>query len=77
MPGLLGGIGRLLSYRMTVGELIGLGCILGVPYLIVGLIWTLTHATRLHEMHGLDLAVSFLGSIVAWPVLAIANVCMQ
>ncbi|WP_409434768.1 hypothetical protein [Mycobacterium sp. SMC-14] len=77
MPGLLDGLGRLLSYRMTVGELIGLGFILGAPYLIVGLIWSLTHTTRLHEMHGLDLAVSFLGSIVAWPVLAIANVCMQ
>jgi hypothetical protein len=27
-------------------------------------------------MHGVDLVVSFLGSIVSWPVLLFANVCM-
>lgn len=77
MPGVLDGISRLLSYRMAVGELIGLGLILGTPYLTIGLIWSLTHTAQLHDMHGLDLAVSFLGSIVAWPVLVLANVCMQ
>ncbi|MGB3334489.1 hypothetical protein NM962_01755 [Mycobacterium sp. SVM_VP21] len=71
------GIGRLLSYRMSVGELIGLGLILGTPYLIIGLIWSLTHTAHLHDMQGADLVVSFLGSIVSWPVLLVANVCMQ
>nr|WP_205868822.1 hypothetical protein [Mycolicibacter senuensis] len=71
------GIGRLLSYRMSVGELIGLGLIVGTPYLIVGLIWSLTHTAHLHEMQGVDLAVSFLGSIVSWPVLLFSDVCMQ
>ncbi|MDD7813575.1 hypothetical protein PP713_13470 [Mycobacterium sp. CSUR Q5927] len=70
-------IGRLLSYRMSVGELIGLGLILGTPYLIVGLIWSLTHTAHLHEMQGVDLVVPFLGSIVSWPVLLVADVCMQ
>jgi len=77
MPGIVDGIGRLLSYRMSVGELIGLGLILGTPYLIIGLIWSLTHTAHLHDMQGLDLVVSFLGSIVSWPVLLVANVCMQ
>jgi len=27
-------------------------------------------------MHGADFVVSFLGSIVSWPVLLFANVCM-
>ncbi|KLO29429.1 membrane protein [Mycolicibacter heraklionensis] len=71
------GIGRLLSYRMSVGELIGLGLILGTPYLIIGLIWSLTHTAHLHDLQGLDLVVSFLGSIVSWPVLLVSNVCMQ
>ncbi|GFG68713.1 hypothetical protein AWC24_16200 [Mycolicibacter senuensis] len=71
------GIGRLLSYRMSVAELIGLGLIVGTPYLIVGLIWSLTHTAHLHEMQGIDLVVSFLGSIVSWPVLLFSNVCMQ
>ncbi|WP_448482929.1 hypothetical protein [Mycolicibacter sinensis] len=77
MPGIVDGIGRLLSYRMSVGELIGLGLIVGTPYLIVGLIWSLTHTAHLHEMQGVDLVVSFLGSIVSWPVLLFSNVCMQ
>lgn len=77
MPGIVDNIGRLLSYRMSVGELIGLGLILGTPYLIIGLIWSLTHTAHLHEMQGVDLVVSFLGSIVSWPVLLFADVCMQ
>ncbi|WP_373693030.1 hypothetical protein [[Mycobacterium] holstebronense] len=77
MPGIVDGIGRLLSYRMSVGELIGLGLILGTPYLIIGLVWSLTHTAHLHDMQGLDLVVSFLGSIVSWPVLLVSNVCMQ
>lgn len=77
MPGIIDNVGRLLSYRMSVGELIGLGLILGTPYLIVGLIWSLTHTAHLHQMQGVDLVVSFLGSIVSWPVLLFSNVCMQ
>lgn len=77
MPGIVDGIGRVLSYRMSVGELIGLGLIVGTPYLIIGLIWSLTHTAHLHDMQGLDLVVSFLGSIVSWPVLLVSNVCMQ
>lgn len=77
MPGFVDAVGRLLSYRMSVAELIGLGLMLGTPYLIIGLIWSLTHTAHLHQMQGLDLVVSFLGSIVSWPVLLVANVCMQ
>ena len=77
MLALLEKIGRLLAYRMSIAELIGLGLILGTPYLIVGLIWSLTHTAHLHEMGGIDLIVSFLGSIVSWPVLLFSNVCMQ
>jgi hypothetical protein len=28
------------------------------------------------NMAGVDLAVSYLGSIVSWPVLLVADVCM-
>ncbi|BBY54678.1 hypothetical protein H7J07_17340 [Mycobacterium koreense] len=77
MLGLLERLGKLLSYRMSIGELIGLGLILGTPYLIIGLIWSLTHTAHLQQMQGVDLVVSFLGSIVSWPVLLFSNVCMQ
>ena len=67
---------RLLSYQMTVAEWIALGVLLGIPYFIVGLIWSSTHTNHLRGMQGADLVVSFLGSIVSWPVLLFANVCM-
>ena len=56
--------------------LFGLGLILAAPYLVIGTVWSFTHTDHLRNMHGLDLVVSFLGSIVSWPVLLFANVCM-
>jgi NADH:ubiquinone oxidoreductase subunit 4 (subunit M) len=67
---------RVLEYRLSVAQLLAIGLILGTPYLLVGTIWSTTHTEHLHQMHGVDLAVSFLGSIVSWPVLIFANVCM-
>jgi hypothetical protein len=67
---------QLLSYEFTVAELIGLAIILATPYLVIGVIWSSTHTDHLQKMHGADLVVSFLGSIVSWPVLLFSNVCM-
>lgn len=75
MP-MLSRIRSVLEYQLTIAELLGLGILLGTPYLIVGVIWSSTHTQHLHDMHGVDLVVSFLGSIVSWPVLLFANVCM-
>jgi hypothetical protein len=50
--------------------------VVGTPYLLIGTIWSATHTEHLSQMHGADMAVSFLGSIVSWPVLQFANVCM-
>lgn len=59
-----------------LAKLLGIGVILGTPYLIIGLIWSSTHTAHLRQMQGADLVVSFLGSIVSWPVLLFSNVCM-
>jgi hypothetical protein len=66
----------LLQYQFSVGKLITLAAIVGVPYLVVGAIWSFTHADHLEDMQGLDRVVSFLGSIVSWPVLLFSNVYM-
>ncbi|OBJ61723.1 hypothetical protein [Mycobacterium asiaticum] len=66
----------LLDYKMTIAEWLGLAVILGIPYFLVGLVWSSTHTEHLQRLHGADLVVSFLGSIVSWPVLLISNVCM-
>ena len=74
--GVLGALRRLLGIQVTIGELIVIALILGTPYLIVGVIWSSTHTEHLQHMAGADLVVSYLGSIVSWPVLLFADVCM-
>jgi hypothetical protein len=73
---MLGALRKLLSFKVTVGEMITAGLVLGTPYLIVGAIWSSTHTAHLQRMAGLDLVVSYLGSIVSWPVLLFADICM-
>ena len=67
---------QVLSFQLTIAELIGLGLIVGTPYLVVGTIWSTTHTGHLQQMYGADLVVSFLGAIVSWPVLLFSDVCM-
>jgi NADH:ubiquinone oxidoreductase subunit 4 (subunit M) len=67
---------QVLGFQLTIAQLIAIGLILGTPYLLIGTVWSTTHTEHLHQMHGVDLAVSFLGSIVSWPVLLFSNVCM-
>jgi hypothetical protein len=67
---------RVLTYRVSVAALIGIGFLIGFPYLLVGLLWSVNHTEHLHQMHGADLVVSFLGQIVSWPVLLFSDVCM-
>ena len=76
MLSMLGALRRLLGFQVTTGELIAVALILGTPYLIVGVIWSSTHVEHLQHMAGADLVVSYLGSIVSWPVLLVADVCM-
>ncbi|MEV0249065.1 hypothetical protein AB0H76_20850 [Nocardia sp. NPDC050712] len=67
---------RLFSYEMKVSEFLGTLVLLGIPYGLIGLIWSVTHTGHLKGMHGVDVIVSFLGSIVCWPVLIFSNVSM-
>lgn len=66
----------MLSFQVTIGELMVVALVLGTPYLIVGVFWSTTHTEHLQQMSGLDLIVSYLGSIASWPVLLFADVCM-
>ena len=70
------GLRRILGYQMTIAEWIGTALILGIPYLVIGVIWSLTHTDHVSGLAGTDLVVSLLGSIVSWPVLFFSNVCM-
>ncbi|MFZ2526755.1 MAG: hypothetical protein WAX14_03735 [Rhodococcus sp. (in: high G+C Gram-positive bacteria)] len=67
---------RVLSYEMSVAEFVGLVVLVAIPYGAIGVVWTLTHTSHLADMDGVDLVISFLGSVVCWPVLTFSDVCM-
>ena len=66
---------QLMDFELSIAELIGVGLVLGGPYLLIGLVWSSTHAQSLHGMHGVELLVSLVGSIVLWPALLVVDVC--
>ena len=76
IPEVLDALRRLLGFQVTIGELIVAAVVVGTPYLIVSAVWSSTHTEHLQHMRGADLVVSYLGSIVSWPVLLFADVCM-
>ncbi|WP_068162629.1 hypothetical protein [Rhodococcus phenolicus] len=61
---------------MSVAEFAGLVVLVAIPYGLIGVVWTLTHTSHLADMEGVDLVISFLGSVVCWPVLTFSDVCM-
>lgn len=65
---------RVLDIRLSIGELIGIGLVIGAPYLIIGVFWSASHAEHLQETHGGGLVASYIGSIVFWPFLLFSDV---
>ena len=60
---MLGTLRRILSFEMTIAEWIGTAAMLALPYLVVGVLWSLTHTWS-------------LASILFWPALVASTVCL-
>ncbi|KHO25239.1 hypothetical protein [Mycolicibacterium setense] len=69
-------ISRLLDFRLSIRQLVYFAIVVGGPYLVIGMVWALTHSDHIAGLTGLDKLFSLLGEIVAWPVLIIANVSL-
>jgi len=54
---------RILSFEMTIAEWIGTAAMLAVPYLVIGVLWALTHTWS-------------FASILFWPALVASTVCL-
>jgi hypothetical protein len=67
---------KFLGFEMTITEWLGTAVLGAIPYLVIGVIWALTHTQQLSGLTGIGRAVSVLGSIVSWPVLLFSDVCM-
>ncbi|MGW5521535.1 hypothetical protein [Gordonia sp. NPDC003950] len=58
-------INRILDHQMKVSEILGALILIGIPYGIIGVVWTLTHTAHLADIDNpVDKVVSFLGAIV-------------
>ena len=77
IDGVLATLRKFFAFEMTIAEWIGTAILAAIPYLVIGVIWALTHTSHLNGVTGLDRTVSFLGSIVSWPVMLFSDVCMS
>lgn len=66
---------KFLAFEMTIAEWIGTAVLAAIPYLVIGVIWSATHSGNVGGLTAVDRTVSFLGSIVSWPVLLFSDVC--
>ncbi|NYI44732.1 hypothetical protein BJ993_001812 [Nocardioides aromaticivorans] len=66
-----------LEQRSWVRDLIILGVWLALPYLVVGVFWADAHRQHLSKLHGLDATASYVGEVIAWPVLIFADVNLE
>jgi hypothetical protein len=66
---------KLLSSQMTIAEWIGTGFLLGLPHIALGIVWSLANVGRFDGFHGVERALAVVGSVLAWPVLLLPNVC--
>lgn len=67
---------KFLGIELTIAEWLGTAILGAIPYLVIGVIWALTHTQQLSGLTGVDRTVSILGSIVGWPVLLFSDVCL-
>lgn len=70
-------LARLLDMEVSIRQLAAIAIVIGVPYFIVGVVWALTHQDHIASLSGLDALFSFIGEIIAWPPLVIADVTLK
>lgn len=70
-------IKELLDYRISIRQLVAIALVLGIPYLIIGVIWLFTHDEHLAGLNGLDYLFSLIGEVIAWPPLVISDITLK
>jgi hypothetical protein len=63
-------LNRIMEFRMTIAEWIGVAALLALPYLAVGVLWSLWHLDQLS-------ALTFVRTTVTWPILLFGNGCVS
>jgi len=66
----------LLDRKLSIRQLLYIAITIGVPYVVIGVIWALNHQDHLTHVHGIDKLFSVLGEVIAWPPLIISNITL-
>jgi hypothetical protein len=66
---------KVLGFEMTIAEWIGTAIMLAVPYLVVGMVWNVMGTGHVVAPGG-GRIVSTVASVVSWPALVAAAVCI-
>lgn len=64
------------SFEMTIAEWLGTAAMLVAPYLVLGVLWALTHTGTFAAAHGVDRALVFVRTVVFWPMLLLTSMCL-
>lgn len=75
MTGVRSPLQRYLDYRMTVAEWIGTAALLGAPYLVIGVVYTLVGDDHFARADGVRAVAAFVGGVLYWPVLLLVGAC--
>jgi hypothetical protein len=67
---------KFLGVEMTIAEWIGTAILAAIPYLVIGMLWTLTHIDHLNGLGRVDQVASLVVSVISWPVLLFSDVCV-
>jgi hypothetical protein len=70
-------IKALLDHRVSIRQMVYLAVFGSVPYGLIGAVWAMNHMSHVESLTGLDQLFSFLGELIAWPVLIIADVTLR
>lgn len=68
---------KILDYRISIRQLVAIGLVLGVPYLIIGIFWMAYNSSHLAGLEGLDYLFSWIGEVIAWPPLVISDITLK
>ncbi|MGE2736168.1 hypothetical protein [Mycolicibacterium vaccae] len=66
---------EILAYRMTIAEWLGTAALLGAPYFVIGVVWTVFRADMFTHFDGLQKPVAIIGSVVFWPLMIVGQLC--
>lgn len=62
---------------LTLSDLFTLMLWLGLPYIVVGIFWADAHRDHLENVYGVDKFLSYLGEVLAWPLLIVADISLR